>query len=149
AAAVSEPQDAEGAYRNSTVLLAQGNRDGAIAALGRAMEMSPNNPKYALARAQARIANRQPALAMADLDKALSLEPAPQTYALRAQLRISERDAAGAAQDIDEAARLAPETSDLHLGLGDLDRLAGRFEPAVSEYSRWISVHANDSRMVQ
>jgi tetratricopeptide (TPR) repeat protein len=143
----AEPEDADGAYRAATVLMTQGNREGAITEFSRAMALAPNNPKYAFERARARIANRQPALAMADLDKVLSLTPAAEAYFLRAQLRISERDNAGAVQDIDAASRTAPETSDLHMGLGDLDGNAGRYEPAVSEYSRWISAHPNDSRM--
>lgn len=146
-AAAPEPQDAAGAYRRSSVLMAQGDRNGAIAELGRAIAMAPNNPAYVLTRAQARIANRQPALAMEDLDKALSLAPAPDTYFLRAQLRLSERDSTGAAEDVDAASRLAPETSDLRLGLGDLDRNSGRFEPAVQEYSRWIAAHPKDARI--
>jgi len=128
--------------------MAQGNLSGAIADFGRAMELGPDEPKYALARARARIANRQPALAMADLDQALRLVPAADTYVMRAQLRLSERDTAGAGQDLEAAARLAPETADLHLTLGDLYRQASRFDAAIVEYSRWMSAHQGDARTV-
>jgi tetratricopeptide (TPR) repeat protein len=142
-----EPQDAASAYRRASVLNAQGDRNGALAELGRAIALAPNNPAYLLTRAQARIANRQPALAMEDLDKALSLAPTPDTYLLRAQLRLSERDNAGAVEDIDAASRLAPETSDLRTNLGDLDRRTGRFDVAVAEYGHWIEAHPKDARL--
>jgi tetratricopeptide (TPR) repeat protein len=100
------------------------------------------------ARAEARRVNRQPALAMADLDQALKLAPdmLPALIA-RAQLRLAERDPAGAAVDLDAASKLAPKQDDQRLVFGDLYRAVGRFDAAAAEYDAWIQAHDGDARM--
>jgi tetratricopeptide (TPR) repeat protein len=87
-------------------------------------------------------------LALADLDKAISLDPANVPALLgRAQLRIGRKQYDEAVPDLDAAARALAPTADERLRIGQLYSAASAYGPAIGEFDLWIRVHAEDHRL--
>ena len=144
-----EPKDADGYARRGEAFAARREFERAIADLGKAIDLAPSEPKYAYRRALLRLENRQPALAMSDLDQTLKLDPRNiDALLLRARLRLQEKDLTGAA-DLDSAAALAPKEADLRLVLADLYVAADRFDASIAQSDLWIASHDGDGRMAE
>ena len=142
------PVDAGDFDRRGTAFASRGELDKAIPDFARAIEMDPGNPQYPYDRAQALLRNRQPVLAMSDLDQAIRLKPDLVPALLtRAELRLSAHDTAGARADFDTAAAHAPD--DVALPLREArDYLNSEDYPAAIDlYDHWIAAHAHDERL--
>jgi tetratricopeptide (TPR) repeat protein len=148
AGAASEPKDAEGFSRRGAVLVAQHDLARALADFTHAIDLAPNEPRYLVQRAQARLQSRQPLLALADLDKAIALDPANVPALLdRAQLRVGRGRREEAVLDLDAAARALAETADERLRIGNLYGAAAAYGPARNQFDLWIRAHPEDRRL--
>ena len=87
-------------------------------------------------------------LALADLDKAIALDPANVPALLdRAQMQIARGRREAAVPDLDAAARAAlPATND-RLRIAHLYEAASAYGPAIAQYDLWIPVHPEDRRL--
>ena len=88
-----------------------GKRDEAIAALEELLKMEPKNREALYLHAMALIAKKEPARAIVDLDKLLSMETAPPGYYGRAVAHQALGHKQQALADIDEAIRLSPNNN--------------------------------------
>jgi tetratricopeptide (TPR) repeat protein len=124
----------------------------AIEDLTRACELAPTEAEYFYQRAEARLGNRQPALASADLDQSITLKPdyVPALVA-RAGLRLNRRDATGDAggdvlADLDKVNLSVAKEADVRLALGNLYARAGSLEQAIEQYDKWLDAHLQEIR---
>jgi hypothetical protein len=126
--AVEEPTDADGYARRGAAFAARHDFDRAIADLSRACELAPTEPKYFYQRAVVHVQNRQPALAMADLDQTLKFAPKNiDALLMRGGLRLQERDKTGSA-DLDAVSAMVPKEADVRFRLGVLYGVADMFD---------------------
>lgn len=149
AAPADAPTTAEGYSRAGAVRLAQHDRDGAIADFTKAIEMAPAEPRYLLQRADAYLrADRKPA-AVADVDKAIRLQPdGVAARLMRVRLGLSDEDWGDPAMaaDLDAADHNLAPASDERLELGSLYTVVGLPARAVPQYDLWIRYHPEDVR---
>lgn len=147
--AVEEPTDADGYARRGAAFAARHDFDRAIADLSRACELAPTEPKYFYQRAVVHVQNRQPALAMADLDQTLKFAPKNiDALLMRGGLRIQERDKTGSA-DLDAVSAMVPKEADVRFRLGVLYGIADMFDASIAQFDLWVTAHPDDGRMVQ
>jgi tetratricopeptide (TPR) repeat protein len=155
-AAVAAPEPAKSADMTAAEMARRGaasaaRRDygSALAELSKAVELDPEESEYLCQRALVYRLNGQPALALADLDRALVLKPdfLP-AYLPRAEIRLSEKNLDGAVADLDAVDRLAAKQSDLRLTIATRYEAADKFTQAIAEYDLWIQNHPEDSRIV-
>ena len=147
-----EPTDAAGYSRRGVAYAARRDYAHAIEDLTRACELAPMEPEYFYQRAEARLGNRQGALASADLDQAIALKPdyVPALVA-RAALRLNRRDATGDAggdvlADLDKVNLSVAKEADVRLPLGNLYARAGSLEQAIEQYDKWLDAHLQEIR---
>jgi tetratricopeptide (TPR) repeat protein len=147
-AAAADPADAAEFSRRGSAYAARHDYEHAIAALTRACELAPDNATYFYQRALVFRDNKQPDLAMADLDRSLELKPVyvPALMA-RAELRLAARNAAGAAKDLEAAADAADKTDDVRLEIALDDERAEQYAQAKVQYDLWASAHPKDVRL--
>lgn len=140
--------DAAALARQGEALASRHQLAEAIDALTRAVALAPDEPAYRFARAAAYDENRQPALALADLDKGLLFSPADIPALMRrARLRIAGPEKARALADLDAADRLAAPQSDARFGLAELYSFAEAYPRALTQLDLWIAAHPDDSRL--
>ena len=97
-----------------------------------------------------RLAARQPVLAMADLDQALSRKPNdPEALMRRGELYLSTRDPVRAKADFDAAMKLEPNNSALIAQAGNAYARAGLYEDSIRELDAWIAAHPKDEDLPQ
>jgi tetratricopeptide (TPR) repeat protein len=125
----------------------------AIADLNRAIELAPSESQYFYQRANFHGANRQPMLALADLDQAISLKADHAAARIsRAGLQLSRLEATGNGRiediitDVDMARSAAARESDVHFEAGRLYAGAGAQEQALEAFDHWLALHRADSR---
>jgi tetratricopeptide (TPR) repeat protein/predicted aspartyl protease len=147
-----EPTDAAGYSRRGVAYAARRDFANAIADLTRACDLAPMEPQYFFQRAEARLGNRQPALASADLDQAIALKPdyVPALIA-RAALRLNRRDATGDAggdvlADLDKVNVTVAKEADERLAIGNLYARAGSLDQAIEQYDKWLDAHLQEIR---
>ncbi len=147
-----EPTDAAGYSRRGVAYAARRDYAHAIEDLTRACELAPMEPEYFYQRAEARLGNRQPALASADLDQAIALKPDyVSALVARAGLRLNRRDATGDAggdvlADLDKVNLSVAKEADVRLALGNLYARAGSLEQATEQYDKWLDAHLQEIR---
>lgn len=142
------PTDAEGFSRRGAVYATQHDLPHAIEDFTKAMTLAPHEPRYALQRAHAYLANRQPFLAMTDFDTAIAADPANTSALLdRAQLHLAGRDRERALADLDAAAKALPNPADERLRIAELYATLDRYDLAIAQADLWIAVHREDSRL--
>lgn len=141
-----DPTDAEGFGRRGAVFMSRRRFAEGLANFDKAVALAPNDGKFLVLRAQARLANRQPLLAAADLDRAATLMPDDTEVRLtRARLRLANRDPEGAAADIAVADHALPPGSDRRLQLAGLYDSLDKPEAAIVNYDAWLKLHAQDA----
>ena len=141
------PADADGFSRRGAAFIARRDFADAVADFGHAMELAPNEPRYAFERAMARSANDQPFLAMSDLDQSLKLKPDfVQALLARGAIRLAGHDLAGARTDLEAAAKADPES---RLIVAEAYDATGMPDQAIGQYDQWISEHPRDDDMAQ
>lgn len=142
-------QDAAEIARRGAALAARQDYVAAVAALSKAIELSPQEPEYYVERAQAYWGNGQRDLALADLDHLLEIKPDyVGAYVPRAELRLAKGDVPAAIADLEAADRLAPKPSDLRYTLAELYLRIHRLPEAIDQLTLWIQHHSDDSRWV-
>ena len=148
--APGQPADAEEFSRRGAASASRGDLEHAIADITKATQLAPTEPRYFVQLGDARLANRQPALAMANFDQALHLKPdlVPALLA-RAQLRVGSRDFPAAAADLDTIDGLIPKEDVIRIQMGNLYIRIGALEKAVSQFDRWIDARGDSGRTLQ
>jgi tetratricopeptide (TPR) repeat protein/predicted aspartyl protease len=137
--AADEPTDAAGFTRRGEALVARDEFALAITDFGRAAELEPTVPEHLYDRAKARLLNRQPILALGDLDQALKLKPDDvPALVLRGEVRAAMKNLDGAKADFDSA---LTRDSNVRLAVANAYARASRFEDALADYDIWIASH--------
>lgn len=146
AQASAEPTDAEGFSRRGAMRQTQRDLPRAIEDYTRAVRLAPTEPRYALQRAGAYLAERRPALAGEDIDTALKLAPGDlEPHLLRAQLRLRAGDHAGSLADLDTVAANLPRANAERLPLAQLYSANDAFDRAIEQFGTWIDTHPRDA----
>jgi tetratricopeptide (TPR) repeat protein/predicted aspartyl protease len=126
--------DAAGYSRRASASLARNDRVGAIADYNKAIELEPKEARHRYDRALARVRNRQPALALEDLDQALKLKPDDVDALLfRGQLLMTQGNRVQAELDLAAASRLGAKDGVVRLQIGQIYSGAGMQEAALPE----------------
>ena len=148
--AAKAPADAAEIARHGSALAARRDFVPALAELSKAIELSPNEPEYYFQRANAYWADRQPDLALVDLDHVISLKqdflPA---YLPRAEIKLWKKDLTGAVADLETVDKLAAKQADLRFQLAQTYERIDRLPAAIEQLGIWIQSHPDDSRMGQ
>jgi tetratricopeptide (TPR) repeat protein/predicted aspartyl protease len=125
--------------------LSRGENSAALADLGQAIRLAPDQSAYYVARARAYNANRQFDAIPADLDKALSLDPKNvDALLMRARYRFAHKDLAGATADVTAANSLAPAGSPQAMGVARLYIQLKQPANALPLLDDWIRLHPGD-----
>lgn len=142
-----DPTDADGFARRGAAFAARRAWDLALADDDQACKLAPNEPKYFYQRSLAHIGNRQPLLAMSDLDAVLRLKADDvDALLMRAEMRAISRDEAGARADLAAAASATPANGDLRLKIANAYAGVGAYDAAIAQLDLWIAAHKDDAR---
>jgi tetratricopeptide (TPR) repeat protein len=148
AASPAEQADADALARQGEASAARHDFEQALAELSKAVESRPDEPEYLYQRALVYRQNRQADLALADLDRVLTLDPNfLRAYLPRAEIRLAEKNMGGAREDLDAVDRLAPKQSDLRFILAHRYEAVDQFSQAIAQFDLWIQNHPVDSRL--
>ena len=144
--AAGEPADAAGFTRRGNAYVARGEFALAVADFGRAADLEPSVAQHRYDRARARIQNREPILALGELDQALKLKPDyVAALVLRGDLRAAVRNLDGAKADFDAALALDPS---VRLQVANAYARANQFDAALADYDIWIASHPKNEDLV-
>jgi clan AA aspartic protease (TIGR02281 family) len=128
--------------------LSRGEPHAAVADLGEAIRMAPDQSAYYVARARALFADKQPDPAFADLDKSLSLDPKNvDALIMRAQGRLWRKDRTDAMTDVTAAAALVPAGSTQARTVATLYIQLEQPAAALPLLDDWIRMHGNDAML--
>lgn len=141
----SEPKTSEEFFRRGTAFLSRRDYTHALPDLQRACELGPQEPKYFFERARLYSQAGQLALADADLDTTLKLQP-DNVDALfwRAMRKLSRKDNTGAIADLDAVDHAAASQANIRLELGRAYQKAEQFPEALKQYDLWAGAHNDD-----
>jgi tetratricopeptide (TPR) repeat protein/predicted aspartyl protease len=142
-----EPTDAAGFGRRGAAETSRRDYVAAVADLDRAVAMEPNNGRYLLERARAKLLMGERPAAFADLDKAAEVAPADAQIRLaHAESLIGRRRPADAQKDLEAVDAALPRQDNDRLTLAALFQRLDRFDSAIADYDQWIAAHPDDSR---
>jgi predicted aspartyl protease/tetratricopeptide (TPR) repeat protein len=142
-----DPTDAEGFARRGAAFAARRAWDLALADDDQACKLGPNEPKYFYQRALAHLGNRQPLLAMSDLDTVLRLKADDvDALLMRAEMKAISRDEPGARADLAAAASATPANGDLRLRIATAYEGIGAYDASIAQLDLWIAAHKEDAR---
>jgi tetratricopeptide (TPR) repeat protein len=148
AGAVDAQPDPDALARRGEASAARRDFEHALADLSKAVELHPEEPEYLYQRALVYRQSGQAALAAADLDHVLTLNPDfLRAYMPRAEIRLRERNVDGAIADLDAVDRLAPKQADERFVLAERYQAVDHFSQAIAQYDLWIQNHPVDSRI--
>ena len=141
-----EPTDAAGFTRRGNAFVARDEFALAVADFGRAAELEPTVAQHRYDRARARLQNREPILALGELDQALKLKPdyVP-ALVLRGEVRAAIKNLDGAKTDFDAALALDPG---VRLQVANAYALAHQFDAALADFVIWIASHPKNEDLV-
>jgi tetratricopeptide (TPR) repeat protein len=146
-AAADEHADPDALARRGEASAARRDFEHALADLSKAIELRPGEPEYLYQRAMAYRQSGQAALALADLDHAITLnQDFLRAYLPRAEIRLHEKNVDGAIADLDTVDRLAPKQADVRFVLAERYEVMDRFSQAIAQYDLWIQHHPVDSK---
>jgi tetratricopeptide (TPR) repeat protein len=92
---------------------------------------------------------KQPQLALADFDHAISLKPDfVSALIARAEFRLGSKDMTGAIADLDATDRSAPRQADSRFTLATLYMRAEQPQSAIVQFDLWIANHPDDSKLL-
>lgn len=144
------PTDAQGFARRAAAFSGRRDFGAAIDDLTKAIALDPGSVDFVYQRALARLANRQPVLAMADLDQTLKLKPDDISALLvRADLRVAAKDIEGAKQDLAAVDRLAGKEPGRRRGLANAYQRAGMWTESIGQLDQWIAANPKDDNLAQ
>ena len=145
AAAAEERVTAEALARRGTAYAGRRDYGHAVADLGEAIALAPDEPRYRLERARIYFAGERPLLASADLDQTLRLSPANlDALTMHAGFRLAQHDRTGALTDLDAADKAAPHAADLRVGMAQMYEHAEALPQALMQFNLWIKAHRDD-----
>jgi tetratricopeptide (TPR) repeat protein/predicted aspartyl protease len=144
--AAGEPTDAAEFSRRGDAFMARGEAALAVADFGRAAELEPTVAQHRYDRARARLQNREPILALGELDQALKLKPDyVAALVLRGEVRAAVKNLDGAKADFDAALALDPS---VRLQVANAYARANQFDAALADYDIWIASHPKNEDLV-
>ncbi|HEY9131491.1 MAG TPA: aspartyl protease family protein [Dyella sp.] len=144
----SKPRTANDYYLLGQAHLSRDETAAALTDFDEAIRMAPDRAGYYAARAKAHEIARQPNEELADLDKALELNPKDATALLmRAQIRFALKDRAGAASDVAAASLLAPAGTILQHAVASFYIRLDRPADALPMLDDWIRLHDDDAML--
>ncbi|HEX4181225.1 MAG TPA: aspartyl protease family protein [Caulobacteraceae bacterium] len=144
------PTDAVGFERRAAAYEARRDFPNAIADLTKAIALDPAAEDYVRRRAVCRLENRQPVLAMADLDAALRLKADDMgALLMRAELRVSVKDLNGAKADLAAADELADKDPAQRLGLARAYGAASLWDRSIAQLDLWIPANPKDDSLAR
>jgi tetratricopeptide (TPR) repeat protein/predicted aspartyl protease len=150
AEAPAPAEDAAAIARRGSASAARRDFGPALADLTKAIELSPTEPEYYFARANAYWANGQTALALADFDHVIALQSDfLAAYVPRAEIHLRQKDQAAAVADLDSLDRLAPPQADVRFSLAELYAREEQFSAAIAQFDLWIKNHPDDARLIR
>lgn len=121
-------------------LLDQGQPEDALALLDKILSGKGSDPQALLLRSTGRIMLADVKGGVADLQKALRLDPdLRQGWLNLAGLEIAQERYGEAEKALLEARRIDPEASDNDLNLGAVDLLQGQLEKAATSFERYLA----------
>ncbi len=121
-------------------LLDEGRPEDALAVLDQILAGRRNDPQALLLRSTGRIMLADVQGGVADLKKALRLDPdLRQGWLNLAGLEIAQERYGEAKKALLEAQRIDPEASDNHLNLGAVDLLQGQLEKAAAAFEQYLA----------
>jgi predicted aspartyl protease/tetratricopeptide (TPR) repeat protein len=139
--------DADGLLRRGSAALVAGDPKRALDDIGRACELKPDLAVCFDARSRVHQAMKQPKLALADLDTALTLDPSLAEARLRrVPLRVAAGDRDGAKADLVALDASLPAASNLRATMADYHARFDQVPEALKQYELWIKSHPNDQR---
>ncbi len=114
-----------------------------MASYDKAVELAPSDPDLLYERATAEQETGQPKLALADLDKVISLRPSNTAALLaRGDVRLANKNLEGARQDFDQAIK---GDEGLRLQVAQTYSRHDLFAEAISEFNKVIATPAKSS----
>ena len=137
--------------RHGLALAAEGRHREAIAVLTSLCRRKPTEVRCRLQRGRVYAANKQPALALADFDAAIRLDPESyQAHLARAALVLNWSGAPGDARstlaaDLNIAALLTPDSAMQQMQIADLYARLGRYTDALRAIDLWIDYRRHDA----
>ena len=137
--------------RRGMALAADGRNHAAIAVLSGLCRREPADARCRLQRGRVYAANKQPALALADFDAAIRLNPQSyQAHLARAALLLAWRGAPRTARivvaaDLNIAALLTPDSAMQQMQIADLYARLGRYADALRAVDLWIHYRRHDA----
>jgi tetratricopeptide (TPR) repeat protein len=135
-AASEDPTDVAGFIRRAAAFSERGQSAEAIADLGKAITLQPNNAALYTDQGLAYMRNRQPMLALADFNQAIKLRPeATRALLARGELRMLTKDETGARADFEAALKATPAATG---AVADLYSRNGLYEDAVATYDKLL-----------
>jgi len=148
-AAQIEPDNARPRYAAGRAQAALGDYAAAATYYGEAIRLAPEEPRYYLARAEARIRLEQPEGARADYDHTIAMKPPRPTdryYAFlgRGYSSLMQADYAGAISDFNNAIALDPGSLHALLWRGYSRERAGQIDLALADYERAVALDPKD-----
>jgi lipoprotein NlpI len=117
----------------------------AIEAISEKIKAAPDNPQLLVERAQLRSAGGDHALAIADLDRALKLEPARVEWVdFRGSEQLLAGNIAAAIADFDRYLAVHPNQAPYHWKRGIALYYAGRYDDGVKQFDLHQTVNSAD-----
>ncbi len=148
AAPADATMDAAALRRRAAALSARRDFAGAIADLGRAIELAPDDAETYHRRGIARWESGDVAGAAADFDEAVKRKPEDVIVLMdRGTARLSSGDQDGAREDFERVAALAPNDATLVLNMAGAYERYGHLSEAVSRLDRWVAANPRDDRL--
>jgi tetratricopeptide (TPR) repeat protein len=140
--------DAAALRRRAAALSARRDFAGAIADLGRAIELAPDDAETYHRRGIARWESGDTAGAAADFDEALKRKPDDVIVLMdRGTARLASGDQDGARADFERVSALAPNDATLVLNMAGAYERYGHLGEAVSRLDRWVAANPRDDRL--
>jgi Flp pilus assembly protein TadD len=139
-----EPQNADALHALGVIAHQQGNYQGSLGLLTRAIEVSPDRPRYHVTIGIIHEALGSLDLAIAAYERAISLQPdnsdAHHNLAIALQLTGNAEAAVSSAE---RATQLRPDRPEFYNTLGYALRQCGRYDCAINSFKKAVSLKAD------
>jgi len=138
----AKPKDAEGFFNRAGARGFNGDMNGAITDLSRAIELSPNTADYYSDRGLAKLRKRDNDGAVADFTRAIELDPKNAiAYRNRALAKNIKDDADGALADYNRAIELDPKNASAFNNRGNIKKAKGDLDGAIADFNSAIELN--------
>lgn len=127
-------------------LFKRGNRDNAVHVMGQAIKQSPKNGFLYATRGRYLLRGEHYNLALADLTKAISIDPATRqdwVYRMRAECYVNLGNNEAAIADLNKAIALKPHDEYFKM-LGEVNYQMKRFDEAINSFSKGIAMNTKN-----